>query len=251
MNETTQQLDISQPSQALLDRNVIAGYTGDMNNATTLFEHAIGCSVSAYELSTLARYVKQELKNNRKAEEILQKAIDDINSFDDGMYMQSIAKYFIPTMLPPYAEKMYKYAVTVEELSYSVDFFRRYDKAKCQPILEKIEAQAATIEDYLQLCSMLELFDVEWAKRVFDRAENLAATIADYLLLVNEQSFFYGLPKFLKPAAIRSAMLQNVVSRAKTAEDFYQLSDFFADHAGKLDYKNKVKDLQHEKKLSK
>jgi hypothetical protein len=201
------------------------GYTGDMNNATALFEHAIGSSVSCYELSTLARYVKQVLKNDKKAESILHRAIDDIKSFDDGMFMQSIAKYFIPEKLPAYAEKMYKYAGSVEELLYSVDFFRRFDKARCQPILVDIESRAITIDDDLQLSGMLDLFDIIWAKKVFGKAEALAQTTSDYLRLIDEMSFFYGCPKFLDREMVNQIMVK-ATSAAKTTVDDENIKAF-------------------------
>jgi hypothetical protein len=219
-------LDLPAPSQILLERNIILEYTGDMNNATAIYEHAIGRSVSCYELSTLARYVKQVLKDDKKAEAILHRAIDDIKSFDDGMFMQSIAKYFIPENLPAYAEKMYKHAESVEELLYSVDFFRRFDKARCQPILVDIENQATTIDDYLQLSGMLDLFDIIWAKKVFGKAEALAQTTSNYLSLISEASFFYGWPNFLDREMVNQIIVK-ATSAAKTAVDRKNIKVFF------------------------
>lgn len=129
---------------------------------------------------------------------------------------------------------MHPLAESVEELLYSVDFFRRYDESLCPPILQRIETKSKSIDDYLQLCGMVDLFDNDWASHIFAKAANLAETFDDYIKLITEQSYFYGWPKFLDQQKVAKFAIKTL-TLAHSAEEYRHLSNFFAYYADKLD----------------
>lgn len=176
----------------------------------------------------------RKLGHQKEADQLLTKAIKEIKSFDDGMFMQTTIKYQFPHQLSAYAEKMYGYAESVNELLYAVDFFRRYDETLCPPVLKKAEKKAARIEDYLQICGVLDLLDVEWAKKVFIKAEEMARTTIEYLQLISEQSYFYSWPGFLETSLLKKVAEKAIIA-VETAEDFRNITKCLSNYADILD----------------
>ena len=197
----------------------------------------------ATKLANLAKDAKLKEKDEIKAAQLLSDSFSLIKSFDDGMFVQSVVKYWFPKRLPEYAELMYPFAESVEELLYSVDFFRRYDESLCPPILQRAEAQSQSIDDYLQLCGMVDLFDHGWASRIFAKAANLAETFDDYIKLITKDGYFYGWPEFLDQKKV-AKFAKKTLTLANSAEEYRKLSKFFAYYADKLDPSQREKRLQ-------
>ena len=199
-------------------------YQEVINNATTSREYA-----------EVASKIKKILKDDEWAEQILNMAIDNIHSFDDGLFVQPVVKYTFPEVLPSFAPLMLNLADTVEELLYANDLYLAHEnKVQCQKILKMAEKKALCIYDYLQLCSSIELLDPGWAVKIYNKAEDEAEIFEDYIMILNEGSYFYSWPKFLNIEKVKK-LASNAVSLAEKADDFKKLSDFFIYYRDKLD----------------
>jgi len=197
----------------------------------------------AVKLANYARYIKFHEKDEKRANEVLTEAFTHIKCFDDGLFAQSIVKYQFVDRLPEYSEIMYSVAETFYEFTYSLDFFRRCDLARCPEIIQKAEERAEKLEDFLQLCGILDILDKFQAETVFQKAESLAYNFSDYMMIITEGSYFYGWPDFMdqkKVAKVAGKALQ----LANSAKDYLKLADFCTYYAGILDPSGRQKKLK-------